>query len=141
MKVVLLKDVRNVGRAHSVIEVSDGHAINFLFPSKTAIPATASAIKNAGIRQSSAGEKRGMESALIKQTMANLAEGKVTIIKKSNELGHLYDAVDAKDIGEGAGLPAEVIVLDKPIKELGIFTVPVSNGDDFGSITVEIVAE
>lgn len=141
MKVVLLKDVRNIGRAHTVLEVSDGHAINYLIPGKLAIRASASAVKIAGQKSASAGEKRSIEGALIKQTIEGLAQGKVTITKKANELGHLYDAVDAKDIAEVAGLPADVIALEKPIKELGSFTVPISNGENFGSIQVEVVAE
>jgi large subunit ribosomal protein L9 len=141
MKVVLLKDVRHMGRAHSVIDVADGHAINYLIPGKLAVRASASAVKNAETRAAQAGEKRSVEGALIKQTIAALAEGKVTITKKANEIGHLYDAVNASDIAEAANLPAEVIALEKPIKELGIFTVPVSNGEDFGSIQVEVVAE
>lgn len=141
MKVVLLKDIRNMGRAHSVVEVADGHALNYLIPGKFAILATISAVKNAEQKTAVVGEKRSIEGALIKQTIASLAEGKVTIVKKANELGHLYDAVDAKDIALLAGLPADVIVLEKPIKELGIFTVPVSNGESFGSIQIEITAE
>ena len=141
MKVVLLKDVRNMGRAHTVLDVADGHAINYLIPGKLAIRASASAVKIAGQKSASAGEKRSIEGALIKQTIEGLAEGKVTIVKKANELGHLYDAVDAKDIANTAGLPAEVIALEKPIKEVGLFTVPISNGESFGSIQVEVVAE
>ena len=141
MKVVLLKDVRHMGRAHSVIDVADGHAINYLIPGKLAVRASASAVKNAETRAAQAGEKRSVEGALIKQTIAGLAEGKVTVTKKANDLGHLYDKVDAADIAAAAGLPNEVIALEKPIKELGIFTVPVSNGEDFGSIQVEVVAE
>jgi large subunit ribosomal protein L9 len=141
MKVVLLKDVRHMGRAHSVIDVADGHAINYLIPGKLAVRASASAVKNAETRAAQAGEKRSVEGDLIKQTIAALAEGKVTITKKANDLGHLYDKVDASDISLAANLPAEVIALPKPIKELGMFTVPVSNGEDFGSIQVEVVAE
>ena len=141
MKVVLLKDVRNMGRAHTVIDVAPGHAINYLIPGKLAIRASDSAVKIAKQKEASAGEKRSVEGALIKQTIAALAEGKVTIGKKANDKGHLYDAVNASDIAMVANLPVEVIALEKPIKELGMFTVPVSNGEDFGSIQVEVVAE
>lgn len=141
MKVVLLKDVRNVGRAHAVVEVSDGHAINHLFPSKSAVPATAAAIKNANTHFEKANAARFAEATLIKQTIANLAEGRVVIAKKANEQGHLYDAVDARDIAEATKLPVDAIALEKPIKELGRFTVPISHGEDFGSIEIEIVSE
>jgi large subunit ribosomal protein L9 len=141
MKVVLLKDVRHMGRAHTVIDVADGHAINYLIPGKLAVRASASAVKIAGQKASAVGEKRSIEGALIKQTIEGLAEGKVTIAKKANDIGHLYDAVNASDIALAANLPADVIALEKPIKELGTFTVPVSNGESFGSIQVEVVAE
>ena len=141
MKVVLLKDVRKIGRAHEVVNVKDGYALNHLIPSQMAVLATSVTVKNAESHLAKVDEERTMEAALIKQTIAGLSDGQVTITKKANEQGHLYDAVDAKDIAEAAGLPVDSISLEKPIKELGRFTVPVSYGEDFGSIQVEIVGE
>lgn len=141
MKVVLLKDVRNIGRAHSVITVSDGHGLNYLIPSKLAVLATASNMKIAAQKESKVTQSRSVESALIKERITALAEGIVSITKKANELGHLYDAVDAKDIAAATALPVEVIALDKPIKELGRHKIAISSGEDFGSIEIDIVAE
>lgn len=141
MKVVLLKDIRNIGRAHSVITVSDGHALNHLIPAKLAVLATASNMKNASKREAKGAEQRSVENALIKERIAALAEGIVSISKKANELGHLYDAVDAKDIAEATQLPVEVIALEKPIKELGRHEIAISSGESFGKISIDIVAE
>lgn len=141
MKVVLLKDVRNIGRAHSVIDVADGHALNYLIPGKLAVLATVSSMKNAAQKESQVSEKRSVEATLIKERIAALAEGQTVITKKANELGHLYDAVDAKDVADATQLPVEVIALEKPLKELGRHEIAISSGENFGKITIDIVAE
>ncbi len=138
MKVVLIKDVRDIGRSGSIIEVSDGHAINFLFPRKFAVPATGSNLKSAEIRKQKVDEKRAIDDALIAETLATLAETPTTIIKKVNELGHLYDAVGIAEIAAATNLPEMAIKLKKPIKEVGTFEVPVAVGENFGSISVVI---
>ena len=141
MKVVLLKDVRNMGRAHSVVTVSDGYALNHLIPGKLAVLATTASMKNAAQKESKVVEQRSVETALIKERIFALAEGIVSITRKANELGHLYDAVDAKDIAEATQLPVEVIALEKPIKELGRHEIAISSGESFGKISIDIVAE
>lgn len=138
MKVVLIKDVRDMGRSGSIIEVSDGHAINFLFPRKFAIPATATNLKQAESRKQQVDEKRAVDDALIAETLAALAESPTIIIKKVNEQGHLYDAVGVAEIAEATKLPEIAIKLKKPIKEVGTFEIPVAMGENFGSISVVI---
>ena len=141
MKVVLLKDVRDLGRAHTTIEVSDGHGLNFLIPRKLAIAATASAQKEAQVRVKQVVDRKELDLKLIEQRLAALSEETVTITKKANEQGHLYDGVDAKEIAEAAQLPEEVIRIEKPFKELGTFDVPVSYGEAFGKFSLTVVAE
>ncbi|MEK9184257.1 MAG: 50S ribosomal protein L9 [Patescibacteria group bacterium] len=141
MKVVLLKDVKDMGRAHTEVEVSAGHALNFLIPRKMAVPATAGALKQAGLRVQQVVDRKELDVKLVEDRLAVLAEEKVTITKKANEQGHLYDGVDAKELAEAAQLPEEVIKLEKSIKELGTFDVPVAYGANFGKFSVEIVAE
>ncbi|HYE23100.1 MAG TPA: 50S ribosomal protein L9 [Candidatus Paceibacterota bacterium] len=141
MKVVLLKDVRDIGRAHTTVDVSDGHALNFLIPRKLAVLATNSALKQASVRVKAVSDRKELDVKLVEERLAALAEEPVTIIKKANEQGHLYDGVDAKEIAEAAKLPEEVIRIEKPFKELGAFEVPVSYGDAFGKFTLKVEAE
>ena len=141
MKVVLLKDIRNVGRAHTVLETSDGHAINFLIPQGLATRATPATLKIAEHKVAQQGERRTLEATLIRERVTALAEGVITITKKANDQGHLYDKVDAKDIAEAAELPVDVIALDAPIKSLGRYDVAVSSGENFGTIAIDVVAE
>lgn len=141
MKVVLLKDVRDMGRAHTTIEVSDGHALNFLIPRKLAIPATASAEKQASLRVKQVVDRKELDMKLVEGRLVQLAEEKVVILKKANEQGHLYDGVDAKEIAEAAQLPEEVIRIEKPFKELGTFEIPVAFGEQFGKFELVVEAE
>ena len=66
---------------------------------------------------------------------------------KANEKGHLYDAVGEADISKAVkeqariDLPEDVIKLEKPIKELGTFDVPVASSDTFGKFSITIEAE
>lgn len=141
MKIVLLKDVKKLGRAGTMHEVSDGHALNLLIPRKLAVLATPAAMKKAETSAAQENARRAMDRKMIEERLAALAEGRTVIMKKANAQGHLYDAVDAKDIAEATQLPAEVIRLEKPFKEVGTHEVPVSLGKDFGTLTVVVEAE
>lgn len=141
MKVVLTKDVRNMGRAGQVLEVSDGHALNFLFPRKLAVNATTTNLKQAELRQKQFEDQKNINKALITEKLAALAEAPLTIIKKANDKGHLYDAVGADDLAKATGLPEEVISVEKPFKEVGTYEVPVAAGENFGSFQLIITAE
>jgi large subunit ribosomal protein L9 len=141
MKVILTKDVRNMGFAGTAHDVADGHAINFLLPRKLAIQATPAALAKAQLLKKQAEDRRIVDAGLLKQKIAELADGRVVITKKANDKGHLYDAVDAKDIAAATDLPEDVISLEKPIKEVGEFEIPVSSGETFGSFTISIEAE
>lgn len=141
MKVILTRDVKNTGRAHEIVEVKNGHALNFLIPKRMAVIATPANAKLAETRKKSADEGRAISEKLIEERLAALAEGSVSIKKKANDKGHLYDAVDAKEIAAAAALPEDSISIEKPFKELGIFEVPVAYGENFGKISITIEAE
>ena len=141
MKVVLLKDVKNTGRAGAVVECSDGHALNFLIPRRLAAPATAANVKQAEMRASQDIARKELDAKLIEQRIAALAEERIVITKKANEKGHLYDAVGAPEIAAATALPEDAIKLEKPLKEVGTFEVPVAAGEGFGKISIVIEAE
>lgn len=141
MKVVLLKDVKNTGRAGAVVTCSDGHAQNFLIPRGLAALATPANIKQAELRAKQDSDRKELDVKLIQDRLAALAQEKTVITKKANEKGHLYDAVDAADIAKATSLPEEAIKLEKPFKEIGTFDVPVSLGESFGALTISVEAE
>jgi large subunit ribosomal protein L9 len=147
MKVVLIKDVRNMGSKGHVLEVSSGHAINFLIPQKMAIPATAMAIQTAELRQKQVGEKKAINEELLAKNVESLAAASIVIKMKANDKGHLYEAVSESEIlaaikeQSNIELPEESVTLKKPIKEVGAYDIAVHAGKDFGSFSVTIEAE
>lgn len=147
MKVILTKDVKGVGRAHDTVVLADGYALNFLIPKKLAIAATPVAIQEAGLRQKQVIDRSTLDTALIAQNIASLADAHIVITAKANEKGHLYDAVGESDIKAAAkeqahiDLPEDAIKLEKPLKALGTFDIPVSFGEVFGKFSITIEAE
>jgi len=147
MKVVLLKDVKGVGRAHEAVAAADGYALNFLIPKKLAIPATPQATHEAESRRKRMTDRAALDTTLLAQNIASLAEAHIVIRAKANEKNHLYDAVGEPEIRKAAkeqahiDLPEDAIKLEKPIKELGTFDVPVSAGEVFGKFSISIEAE
>ncbi len=147
MKIILLKDVKGIGHAHESAEVADGYALNFLIPKKLAIPATAAAMKEAELRRKQAIERAELDAKLLVQNIAALAEARIVVRAKANEKGHLYDAVGESEIQKAAkeqariDIPDDVIKLEKPIKELGVFDIPISAAGAFGKFSITIEAE
>ncbi len=147
MKVILQKDVKDMGRANDVITVSDGHALNFLIPRKLAVVATPSAEKSAQMRHKQKVDRAALDTALFLQNIVSLADAKITVTAKANEKGHLYDAVGEREIIAAAktqtriDIPEGVIKIEKPFKDLGTFDVPLSSGETFGKFSISIEAE
>ncbi|MCR4333801.1 MAG: 50S ribosomal protein L9 [Patescibacteria group bacterium] len=147
MKVILIKDVKRVGHAHEEIVVADGYALNFLIPKKLAIAATAVAKQEAETRRKQSTDRSALDVKLLAQNIASLTEARIIIKVKANEKGHLYDAVGEPEIMQAVkeqshiDLPEDAIKLEKPIKELGTFDIPVSAGGTFGKFSITIEAE
>ena len=147
MKVILTKDVKGVGHAHEEVVTADGYALNYLIPKKLAIAATPVAKQEAGLRRKQMTDRSALDVALLTQNIASLAEARIVIKAKANEKGHLYDAVGEDDIRKAAkeqahiDLSEDAIKLEKPIKELGTFDIPVATTDTFGKFSITIEAE
>jgi|SRR3989344_6581275 len=132
MQVIFLKDVPRVGKKYDVKEVNDGYAMNFLLPRKLAQTATPKAVAELEMKKKEIVLEREVQEDLL---MKNLEEikGKTVVMKgKANELGHLFSAIHKKEIVEAmreqhrAEIGEEFIILEKPIKEVGEFEIPIS---------------
>ena len=147
MKVILTKNVKGLGREHETVVAADGYALNYLIPKKLAIHATPTAVVEAELRRKQVGDRLALDAALLVQNIASLVGAHVVLTKKANEKGHLYDTVGESDITKAVkeqtriDLPEEVIKLEKPIKEVGTFDVPLSVGETFGKFSIIVEAE
>ncbi|MFA6503119.1 MAG: 50S ribosomal protein L9 [Candidatus Paceibacterota bacterium] len=147
MKVILIKDVKGMGRAHDEVTTSDGYALNYLIPKKFAVASTPVALAQAELRRKQNVDRGTIDAALLTQNIAALAEARIVLKMKANEKGHLYDAVGESEIIAAAkeqahiDLAEGVIKLEKPIKEVGTFDIPVASADTFGKFSITVEAE
>ena len=119
MKVIFLKDVPRVGKRHDIKEVNDGYASNFLFPRKLAEMATPSAINELEKRKKEVVIVREIQESLLDKHLAEVRDKVITIKAKADPKGHLFSAIHKKEIAQ------ELMILEKPIKELGEFEIPI----------------
>ncbi len=130
MKVILKEDVANLGRMGDVLEVASGYARNFLIPKKKAFEATAKNLKAIEHQKKLLADQMKREKKEAEALAIRINESSITIPVQVGEEEKLFGSVTNKDIGEalakeGIEVDKHKILLEKPIKELGIFTVPI----------------
>ena len=132
MKVILLKDIKGVGRRFDEKEVSDGHALNFLIPNKLALSVTANSAQQIKLLKDKENKKKESHNKKLHDNVYKLKDLELVIKTNSNEKNHLFASLTKEKISEhllkdkGIDIPAEFIMLGNPIKEIGAFMVPVS---------------
>jgi len=135
MKVLLLADVRKIGKKYDVVNVSDGYALNFLTPKKLAVEATASKIKWAEEEKKRNVSEKAIQEDLLEKSAETLKTTVIEISGKVNEKGHLFAGLHTEDIAKelekqsGISLDPELINIEKPIKEVGEYDIEVVSGD------------
>ena len=100
MKVVLLKDVKNIGKRDEILNVSDGYARNFLFPQKLAVEATPGALKEIERKRAAQDAREAERVAEAKGKAGRLAGKTITLAVKCGEKGRLYGSVTAAEVAE-----------------------------------------
>ena len=145
MKVILLQDVAKIGRRFEVADVPAGHALNMLIPKKMAEPATKENMKRIKARAEKAAEGRAANAEEFKTALDTLKGKTITLKVQANEKGHMFEAVKSPAIAEaikaeGAVIAADQIVIAEPIKEVGMHTVTLSDGESTSSLSLEVTA-
>ncbi len=129
MQVILLKDVKGLGRAGDVAKVSDGYARNKLIPEKAVMEATPSNLKLLEKKKAEIEAQRAFDKQVAEETKARVESVTVKIASKAGDGGKLFGAVTAKDIAEALEqdhkifLDKKKVDLDAPIKTIGLTTV------------------
>lgn len=124
MKVILLQDVTTLGKEGDVVDVSDGHARNFLFPQNLAIAATPEALARKKQREEVKEKKSHKELSQYGDLARKLDGYELVIQEKTNESGTFYGAVNEQSIAaalkaEGFNIDKFMIQLEAPLKEPG----------------------
>ena len=131
MKVVLLKDVKNIGKRDEILNVSDGYARNFLFPQKLAVEATSGALKEIERKRAAQDAREAERLAEAREKAARLAGKTITLAVKCGEKGRLYGSVTAQEVADalerqhGVAVDKRKIDLGDSIREVGIRDISV----------------
>ncbi len=142
MEIILLERVEKLGAIGDVVKVKDGFARNYLLPNKKALRANESNRKlfeanRARIEEENANRRSDAEKA------SKGVDGKsVKLIRQASNTGQLYGSVSARDIAEalegvGAHVSKSQVVLDRPIKAIGLHEVKIALHPEVG-VTVKV---
>ena len=131
VQVILLERIERLGQMGDVVNVKPGFARNFLLPQKKALRATKQNLEVFEVRKTQLvadNLKRKEEAAKVAEKMTGLT---VAMVRQAGESGQLYGSVNARDIAEavveaGFTIARAQVIIDKPIKTIGIHSVRVS---------------
>lgn len=130
MKVILLQDIKGVGKKDQIINANDGYARNYLFPRKLAEEATANALHVVNAKKENERKKKLAELEAAQKLASELKGKEVTINAKSGDNGRLFGAITNKDVAEvinqqfNLSIDKKKVVLDT-IKVAGTYEVEV----------------
>lgn len=148
MKVILLQDVKSLGKKGDVVEVSDGYARNMIFPKKLGVEATTKNLNELKLQNQHA-EKVAQENYEAAVAFAEeLKEKKVTVKMKAGEGGRTFGSVSTKEIAAaakaqlGLELDKKKMQLAEPIKTFGVTEVAIKiHPKVIGKFSVHVVEE
>lgn len=131
MKVILLQDVKSLGKKGEIVNVSDGYARNMILPKKLGVEATGKNLNDLKLQNQHAEKVAQEQLEAAKQLAEDIKEKTVTVTIKAGEGGRTFGSVSTKEISAavkqqlGLDLDKKKMVLNEPIKSLGTFEVPV----------------
>jgi large subunit ribosomal protein L9 len=129
MKVLLIKDVDNLGYAGDVKEVANGYGRNYLLPQNLAVLATPGALKQAETIRKAAEKRRAREKEDAEAIVNQLVDLQLMFERRAGETGKLYGSVTSGDIAEAIGektgieIDKRKVALPEPIRNLGEYEV------------------
>lgn len=145
MKVILVSDIANLGKAGDIKEVKKGYAFNYLLPEGLAELATAGMVKSVEKSIAKRGAEKAAKIAELVASMQKLDGMTFTLAAKARE-GKLFGSISAADIVAAAKaknieIVDDMIVLDHPIKTIGEHAVTLEAGGSKAAVTVSVVTE
>mgnify|MGYP000479725931 CR=1 FL=1 len=131
MKVILLEDVKSLGKKGEVVNVSDGYARNFIFKKNLGLEANGKNLNDLKLQKANAEKMAAQLLAAAKELAAKLEAASVTLSIKAGANGKTFGSVSSKEIGKaiedqiGLEIDKKKLVLPEPIKTFGTHEVPV----------------
>ncbi|GEO01386.1 50S ribosomal protein L9 [Novosphingobium sediminis] len=142
MQIILLERIEKLGSIGDVVTVKDGYARNFLLPNKKALRANEANRKVFEANRARIEADNAARREDAKTESANVEGKEVVLIRASSNSGQLYGSVSVRDIvdalvEQGAKVSKSMVVLERPIKSIGISTVKVALHPEV-SVTVKV---
>lgn len=131
MKVILVEDVKSLGKKGDIVNVSDGYARNMLFPKKLGLEATSKNINDLKLQRAHEDKVAKEQFDAAQAFKAELETKEVTVSIKVGENGRTFGSVSSKELAEAAkeqlgyDIDKKKMQLSSPIKELGTTKVPI----------------
>ena len=148
MKVILLQDIKSVGKKDEIINANDGYARNFLFPKNLAIEATKDNLLKLQAKKDSKAHKKSLEIEEFKKQAKKIEEITLNIKVKAGDNGKIFGGVTAKEISEEIKkqykmeIDKKKIILKETIKKIGRFSVDIKFGEGVNAkLALEIKPE
>ena len=147
MEVILRKDIPKLGKAGDIVKVKDGYARNYLIPKGLAILANQKNIKALENQRKIILAKAERERKKLESLAEKLEGISITVYRKIIEEDRIFGSVSSIDIvnmlkEQGIKVDKNQVILDEPIKKLGIFEVPIKlSSDKVVNIKVEVLEE
>ena len=147
MKVLLCKDVDNLGWLGDVVEVNAGYARNYLLPEGIAVVPSEANIKALAADKAQRAEERRLAREQLERSVGALEGAEAVVAAKANEQGHLFGSVTERDIGknlreQGFEVSDDMVDLASHIKEVGTHEVTVKLASDLSTkINVVVVSQ
>lgn len=147
MKVILRENIENLGKTGDIVRVSDGYARNYLLPRKMVVIADETNTAAVEHHKRALAKKADREKKDAQEVAKKLEQFSCTLARKVGENEKLFGSVTNADIADALGkggfaVERRQIQLADPIKQLGVFTVPVRlAGDVTAQVKVWVVQE
>lgn len=147
MKIVMLKDVKGVGKKHDIKTVADGFALNSLIPQGKAEVATDKALARIAIVKNQEEAEKKIQADLLSKNIKSIHDAVVEVVVGANEKGHLFAGLHAAEIAPlvksstQIDVAPEFIVLEKPIKEVGEHKIDVKVQGKSATFTLVVKAK
>ena len=148
MKVILLDNIKGVGKKDEIINAADGYARNYLFPKKLAVEANSENLSKLNNKKEAASYKKDVEKKNAEELAQRLKGIMLKVKVKSGENGKIFGGVTAKEISENLRVQYDLdidkkkIELKDTIKTIGEFTVPIKLFEGvMGSLKVDVISE
>ncbi|MDD4568665.1 MAG: 50S ribosomal protein L9 [Tepidanaerobacteraceae bacterium] len=146
MKVILLEDVKKLGKKGDLVNVADGYARNYLLPRNLVEEATSGSIKQLKQEKTALENKKQRQKEEAQQIAGKISKTSVTLNVKSGDQGKLFGSVTSKDISEALKKQHKIdidrrkIELSEPIKSLGNYEVSIKLAPEVeAKLTVKII--